>query len=680
LLTGLNGTLVRIAVDGALLISNGDTVTSYASTGALKWSVSYGRVPDVALAVDGTVYVSTGGSIFALNKDTGAPLWPAPYVASSGGESAALAVLKSGTILFHSGYPEKLAAINPDGTEKWAIGDNFRGYSSVVLSTDESVAYFLDLSGYSSWERGVSTATGQDVYGATFLPRSNTQAFAPWGMLYMPGSNGYSDFLLGCTMTLSCSSIVGGDYGVTALLPAGIIVAARSSDGKTVGLNQVGAPLWVVADPLGPVISDSNNIIYASIPSTNAVAAIDGTTGAELWRQTFSGPASSILLGDDGSLYVQVGGTVYKAAPNRHPVILIHGWCSSTLGFGNLESLLTGKGFHVHSFDYSFYSDFSIENIAYRFAQFVQGVKTTENATQVDVVAHSEGGLITRAWMAGLAAGPSAVLYTGQILRLATIGTPHYGVPIDVSSFNNNYWQTFTALAGDCSRLQGEEMFYGSAFISQLHDQWSVLQNSSLALSDQNQLFISGTHSDNCDGLPDSVYAEGTPPCNDGLVDIDSAVLPSAPASQVRYVPYKHCNNCGIGTAEAFVTDETHKTYQLLSSWLMTGVIPSQNAIGYIPSFLSDPTKYRGFLLLRFQDMDGAHKAPKIKSASVSSPVQPSFFVNGNDTTSALTITNISAGTYTIAVEFDGYKTQLLQGTVTNDRPTVPAVVLVEHK
>jgi hypothetical protein len=65
--------------------------------------------------------------------------------------------------------------------------------------------------------------------------------------------------------------------------------------------------------------------------------------------------------------------------------------------------------------------------------------------TQVDVVAHSEGGLIARAYLQSTAYGGTFVSDTGQSLplpkidRLIEVGTPNYGVSSSWEAWNGNF-------------------------------------------------------------------------------------------------------------------------------------------------------------------------------------------------------------------------------------------------
>ncbi len=135
---------------------------------------------------------------------------------------------------------------------------------------------------------------------------------------------------------------------------------------------------------------------------------------------------------------------LWGAGTKANPVVLAHGYCSDPSAFGNMAKLLRDQGIHVYPFNYASLTqiqsgtpgscpvttigvDYSIEQIGSCFSQFIQDVRRQEAGSQVDVITHSEGGTVARAWMAGLSGG---LPYAGEISRLATIGTPHYGQAI----------------------------------------------------------------------------------------------------------------------------------------------------------------------------------------------------------------------------------------------------------
>lgn len=348
------------------------------------------------------------------------------------------------------------------------------------------------------------------------------------------------------------------------------------------------------------------------------------------------------------------------------PVILVHGYASDPTAFGKMQELLTKDGYEVYSFNYSAWTspfkdppttpaqdcvpfvkdtDHTVEDVAACFGRYVR-----QKGSPVHVIAHSEGGLVARAWMAGVVTDPP---YNGEIATLATIGTPHYGQPLRNELVEN-------LLHG--SHKQAMEQQYGSAFISRLSDRWSAFQNGPVAIDSQHLLFIAGTHNDECHGSPNSLaVGAGILPCNDGLVDVISARLPEA--SLVRYVPYQHCQglwwlldvNCGSGIAESEVTGEDHKTYVILKAWLATGRPPDQAATGYTPSFLANPESQKGLVWLRFRNaLNQDPVSSNGLSMTAALPSAESLFALFNE--SSATAFPPALRTYTITVTKPGFK------------------------
>jgi triacylglycerol esterase/lipase EstA (alpha/beta hydrolase family) len=119
-------------------------------------------------------------------------------------------------------------------------------------------------------------------------------------------------------------------------------------------------------------------------------------------------------------------------------------------------------------------------------AQFVEEEMEALGVTQVDLVAHSMGGLVARAWIAGLAQDElgDPVPYQGEIRRLVMAATPHYGA--DIAS-KSKYLAKLRKLSSDLSLdppfdscrnnqvrdAQASQMVFGSAFLKKLHEAWA---------------------------------------------------------------------------------------------------------------------------------------------------------------------------------------------------------------
>jgi len=106
--------------------------------------------------------------------------------------------------------------------------------------------------------------------------------------------------------------------------------------------------------------------------------------------------------------------------PGRRPVVFLHGYAQHTANFVWLSRRLRADGWrHLYSVRHTAAGG-DIEGSAVRFGEALDRVRRESGAAQVDVVAHSMGGLVARAHLRrhGRASG---------IARLVTLGTPHQG-------------------------------------------------------------------------------------------------------------------------------------------------------------------------------------------------------------------------------------------------------------
>jgi triacylglycerol lipase len=101
------------------------------------------------------------------------------------------------------------------------------------------------------------------------------------------------------------------------------------------------------------------------------------------------------------------------------PVVVVHGYTQNRVDFLRIARACGRAGLGpVYGFNYPWFS--TVHANARRLARFVDQVRRETGAAQVDVVAHSLGGLVALEYMHG----PGA----GHVRRLVTIASPHAGI------------------------------------------------------------------------------------------------------------------------------------------------------------------------------------------------------------------------------------------------------------
>jgi len=250
--------------------------------------------------------------------------------------------------------------------------------------------------------------------------------------------------------------------------------------------------------------------------------------------------------------------------------------------------------------------DCSIEQLGADLAQVITSIDY-ENSTpvsQVDLIAHSMGGLIVRSYLSGKQ-GTSGVFNppTSTGVRKAIfIATPHFG------SF-----QADSALAGILffAGNQTNEMKRGSQFIWDLA-RWNQFGDD-----------LRGTDALSVIGNAGSF--ESLSGASDGVVVLTSGSLDFAEPGRTRIVKYCHiplspgleaaylgCTGPGIAHIDTF----SHPTYEIVSSFLMNGT--AWESVGNAP--LQDPylSTYGGLIFADLSSNDQYLNPGSVSRGSVS--------------------------------------------------------------
>lgn len=246
------------------------------------------------------------------------------------------------------------------------------------------------------------------------------------------------------------------------------------------------------------------------------------------------------------------------------PVVFINGFqfegCPTSFSdtFGIADQVLQANGEVTLFFNTcSLPANATIEDLGKAFGTFLAGLKYSDGARvgQVDVVAHSMGGLVLRCYLsgkqdaAGLFQPPAAAI----VRKAVFLATPHFGTPIASEPF-----------LGVVHQL--EEMSSGSEF-----------------------LFDLGTWNDAADDLRgvDAIAAIGnggtglltsTSGFDDGVVPLTRASLRFYGPGRTRVLPYCHVSSGGLvsdfglcprdAKGIAAIDSATHESAQMIVSFL----------------------------------------------------------------------------------------------------------------
>jgi len=105
------------------------------------------------------------------------------------------------------------------------------------------------------------------------------------------------------------------------------------------------------------------------------------------------------------------------------PVILLHGYAQHTANFLWLGRQLRRDGWlHLYSIRHTAIGG-DIERSAAHLGRAIERIRRETGAAEVDIIAHSMGGLVARAFICR--AGPAS-----GVARLITLGTPHQGTEV----------------------------------------------------------------------------------------------------------------------------------------------------------------------------------------------------------------------------------------------------------
>jgi uncharacterized protein (TIGR02145 family) len=123
---------------------------------------------------------------------------------------------------------------------------------------------------------------------------------------------------------------------------------------------------------------------------------------------------------------------------NKEPVLFIHGYTLSGLGggegtWGKLPELIAAEGYAV--FEFRWRTNARFVDVAAELADAIHGIQTY-TGKKVHIIAHSFGGLLSRAYLQNYAIGRP---YENNVQSFLTLGTPHSGI-FDDRTFYKERW------------------------------------------------------------------------------------------------------------------------------------------------------------------------------------------------------------------------------------------------
>ena len=295
------------------------------------------------------------------------------------------------------------------------------------------------------------------------------------------------------------------------------------------------------------------------------------------------------------------------------PVILLNGWQPPSLlppsscpilpasdTFGNLEDYLQSDGVPVvYWFDNcTVCQNCAIETLGSDLSQAIASIQY-DNGTpvpQVDLIAHSMGGLIIRSYLSGkqTTSGAFDPPINPKVRKAIFIATPHFG------SFQaDNLAADVLFFAGS----QTNEMKPGSQFLFDLA-KWNQFQDDLRGIDALGIIGNAGSYN-------------GVQGASDGVVSLTSASIKltsfslayAEPDVRTRIVAYCHSDFTGTATSEigsllgcigpgiADIDTTLHPTYQIIRSFLANTATWQDTAISTTPSVDPYLSTYGGVII-----------------------------------------------------------------------------------
>ncbi|MQY18166.1 esterase/lipase family protein [Nocardia macrotermitis] len=200
----------------------------------------------------------------------------------------------------------------------------------------------------------------------------------------------------------------------------------------------------------------------------------------------FGGPAANAAPVLDGSV-APPGANDWRCRPSAahpDPVVLIHGTWGNQDNWNRLAPALKAQGYCVYALNYGkdatsllgrmpgIYGTGDIGRSAVQLANFVGRVRAATSAAHVDLVAHSQGGVVARQYLRFAGGADAADPRRDVVRRLVTLGATNHGstsvllgYPLDTASAAGPVAGAVSSVLG----ISAVQQITGSKFLTRLN-------------------------------------------------------------------------------------------------------------------------------------------------------------------------------------------------------------------
>jgi outer membrane protein assembly factor BamB len=413
--------------------------------GTQKWyrNLNYYPTNAAAIAEDGTIYVGTGGSgiLFALNSD-GTIKWQKSTASGSTVSLSTPAIDSSSNIYVQTSgaTTENLVSFNSTGTKRWSYalpaGTSFNGSPSidgsvVYISETTNIRAINATNGTLLW-KWIPPSTTSKIATNTTLDKNGNIYFSQDNKIYSlspDGSQRWShtissllgsiviaeDNLLYVTQTKSTTSII---HALSTLpLPSPSTSGTATSSAiptPSPQPPQYKNPLIIIPGIGGSELRVKQDTVWSAPDGHGGIYSHYYPAGEKVWVNE----AEAIKPGDDDYfdiLRMKPDGLTSEAELETTGN-LVGGSYQATIDYFVSQGYTMGQDLFVFPYDWRR----DIITTKPLLDQKIEEIKAHTGKSQVDIIAHSMGGLVARYYISDSSKLPN-------VRKLITVGTPYLG-------------------------------------------------------------------------------------------------------------------------------------------------------------------------------------------------------------------------------------------------------------